>query len=285
MKHSVLLIAIWAGIGLAEAQVWCPPGATWYHDWFTLTETGFVHSVYGSDTLINGAPTQKLVATKHVYDFISQAYVVQPLPSLFTTVDQSLVSVWTMNGFDTLYWFSAVPGDSWQAPLAFDPVDVLVVDTGTAVVDAVALHYLLVEYQPGGWSDTLYERIGSTRVFMDASYSLGIDAPIGDLRCYQDQDLEYSAGNMPACDFILGSPDQTQLPNVLVFPSPGSDVFYIEASIGSVIEVTDAVGRRVAKVSDSVNHQSIQAEAWAPGFYTVSITNNDQRTVLTWQKH
>lgn len=222
MKRNTLLSLGWSLCAMAQGQVWCPPGANWHHEWFTLTEIGYLETQYMSDTIIDGSPSQKISATKHVYDYVSQSFLNQPLAPYFTSVANDLVSILTPNGFDTLYRFDAIPGDSWSVPLANDPTDLLVIDTGTVNIDGLDLRYLVVEYQPGGWPDTLIEGIGGVWAYMDGSMSQGIDAPALGLRCYQDQDISFSTGIAAACDFILGINQSGSSPTFSLYPNPAN---------------------------------------------------------------
>ncbi|MEO8066764.1 MAG: hypothetical protein ABI599_03615 [Flavobacteriales bacterium] len=206
----------------SAAQNWCPPGAAWTYEWYAFTQTGYADVIYTGDTIVNGLSSQKLVAEKHVYDFLSQSFLDQPLGTYLTTVNGELVSILTQTGFDTLYWFGAGPGDQWSVSRAFDPVQLIVGDTGTVVIQGVPLHFLAVTYQPpyGIQSDTVFERIGSRQVFIDASYTLQIDGPAVGSRCYADQDISFTTGIAPDCNFILGVAETPPPHRIALYPNP-----------------------------------------------------------------
>lgn len=284
MKKFFVLVPALFSVAGSTAQVWCPPGATWHHGWFTFTETGYVTTVYGADTLINGTPSQKLLPEKHIYDFVSQSYVDQALPALFTAVDQDMVSIWTGSDFDTLYRLNAIPGDSWQVPLTFDPVNLLVNDTGTIVVDGLSLRYLAVEYSPGGFQDTIVERTGSWRVFFDASLSLGLDAPISRLRCYEDQDISYSSGAAPTCDFVLAIGSGMEVWSVRPYPNPGTEQVSVVLAQGGTLDISDAFGRLMATWPMQPGQNTISTVGWSPGHYSFLLRSGAQLKSFSWIK-
>ena len=102
----------------ASAQSWCPVGAEWiYHPPFGWPATGFSRISYTGDTLVGGSMGQRLSSefavqywgdTTTFQSFIPAAYL--------TSVSGGLVRLWsfTTESWDTLYWFSAQPGDHWR---------------------------------------------------------------------------------------------------------------------------------------------------------------------------
>lgn len=279
MKHAVLLIAAWAGIGLAEAQVWCPPGAQW---WYSLNgvggATGYVHVQYAADTLIDGQASKKLTAhaigidqsTMIPFDFF--------YPALYTAQIGDIVALYADGVFDTLFHYQALPGDEWMAVGGLPPeTNYTVADTGSMVVSGQSLHWWAVDIgnNPNLTSDTLVERLGGLQEFLDPSAILGTTDPeIWALRCYSDMDISYTAPNAPACDFILGLGSHGAEAVAKVFPNPGRDWIQIahpssHTLRGSIVDVNG----RTLFTGDVSKHDRLNVTFLAPGYYMLRLSD------------
>ncbi len=70
---------------------------------------------------------------------------------------------------------------------------------------------------------------------------------------------------------------------ISLFPNPASDQFTIESAVDGPMTVTvsDISGRDLLKRSVSTNRLQVDASGWAPGFYTIRISNPDGTTLQT----
>ena len=81
---------------LANAQNWCPPGATWTHnyadvmmDWYGVTRVE-----YQGDTIVGGLLAQKLRETNVIAPWGSTDYSSNTYPPMFTRYADGIVYIW-----------------------------------------------------------------------------------------------------------------------------------------------------------------------------------------------
>ncbi len=259
-----------------QAQVWAPTSGEWYYDWWTLTQTGYVSMTRSEDTVITGVSCQKLVVMRNIHDYASNSGSHGHIGAYFTSVSGSLVSIWNGNAFDTLYWFGSGPGDRWTVPLLDTPVEVIVADTGTVLLDGTPLKYLTVAYGSGqSAGDTIFERFGSRLLFIDASFTvLRIDGPILGLRCYRDDQVDYTTGIAESCDFITGLKESPSTSSFRAWPSPFKDRLTVDGAKTGFLELFDCSGRRVLGPTQIQGAPlTLNVEELMPGMYALRIRN------------
>ncbi len=273
----IVPLAISALIGPdTQAQVWAPSSGEWYYDWWTLTQTGYVSMTRSGDTVITGVSCQKLEVMRNIHDYPSNSGSHQHIGTYFTSVNGSLVSIWNGNSFDTLYWFGSGPGDRWTVPLLDTPVKVIVADTGTVPVDGTPLKYLTVAYGSGqSAGDTIFERFGSRMLFIDAGFTvLQIDGPITGLRCYRDDQVDYTTGIAEYCDFITGLHGSPSTSSVRAWPTPFKDQLTVDGAKTGFLELFDLTGRRVLGPTQFQGAPlTLNVDELMPGMYALRIRN------------
>ena len=217
------------------AQSWCPPGAQWIYDVGSPWITALEQFTYSGDTIVDGYPAQRI---DRVYQQTSPMNVVASWNPFFTRTNGDVVWEWNGTEWDTLYWFSAVPGDHWQPfwPNMADCPDHawLVLDTSTTVVSGIPLRTLLLELTELGVSTgqqplTIRERFGGGGGFgfpgNAPSSCGGVYECYCTFGCYQDQDIVPVGG---PCALSLSAPTLMGRDQGLqVFPNPVSDVVTI----------------------------------------------------------
>jgi hypothetical protein len=288
MRTALLALLIFVSTFL-NAQSWCPPGATWTYDSEMYT-AGFIRMTYTHDTLIGGDIAQ-------VIDRYTATQLPQPPPEphfsgppftsydpvvMITKLDSGVVYVLSGASWDTLYWFDAVPGDHWWPPSISAPdCDQLVVgDTGTDVLDGVALHWIRFN----NTSYKIYERLGWT-------WSMGvycpnwiIDGPMP-MRCYHDDEIDVNFTQAP-CEALVGMDEGASGVVQLIFPNPGTDHFTLQSPPGpNTITMHDALGRSVLVQRTTGGNVEIDASDLPPGTYLVrTITASGSATHAKWIK-
>jgi len=252
MRLTFFFCALLLGVS-ASAQNWCPTGAVWNHTYYGClgcTDTGYVHTAYAGDTLFQGSTCQILDATKHSWDIYTGIYTVEHLGPQITRGQNDLVEKWNGSSFDTLFHFASAPGDSWY-PLGMGMGVVTVLDTGHAVVDGLSLRYLVMDMDLGlGTTDTVFARMGFLHYYVDGNSLFYADLGLGPLRCYLDDQIDYSTGMGPACEFTLGSGQRPYQGHCGLFPNPGSGAFtlsYHAQSVVGELQVRDLSGRIVLR--------------------------------------
>jgi len=272
-----------------QAQQWCPPGAEWtfnYHDVLGGHE-GYLHVAYGQDTLLNGLSAQCLDAHAWTYDHNTAGYVDFPHLRLFTTFDGNMVRLWDAyyQDFDTLFRFDAVPGDRWGIPWHPSLSSLVVVDTLHTMIDGMLLRQIVVGFdQPGSlFTDTITERIGALSMYIDPFYTIGIDGPVGGLRCYTDLDIQYIRPEAEFGCFSMLSVNEYAAGRFSVYPNPGRDRvrFDIPVELAPVVWQASIFDARGVLVMDE---RLVDREGWIntggilPGLYTIKLHGSDDRT-------
>ena len=291
MLRMFFLIASTAVPMGAIAQYWCRPDAKWTHEYADMLGGYFgVQQVeYVGDTMLGGYPAQRLEQTHVVAPWGTTDYSTYSSFSLFTHSDGEIVFQWDgVSTYDTLFWFSAEPGDQWHAPGWPDDGNILltVVDTATVDVDGVPLRRLVVEPFSGSPIDTLYERIGGQFLYLNGWTWFTLDMPWNGLMCYSDQDIDHAAPGVTECGFTLSVLERMQVGGVSPSPNPGTDHFILSLPQGAhSITVLDATGRWVARQRCGGGPTSMDASALITGLYTVLVTDAHGRTQrLKWMK-
>lgn len=271
-----------------HAQSWCPPGAKWTFEYADMLggQFGVERVEYVGDTMVGGHLAQRLRETSVTAPWGSTDYVSQSYSSLHTYFDSGVVYLWNgIAAYDTLMWFSAAPGQRWNAPE--DPENGLTVtDTATVVMDGVPLRRLIVETDMGPWmSDTLYERIGFEFLYLAGWSWFLTDMPWSGLRCYQDNDLAFTNVGASDCGFTLfiaGGDDRLER---LPFPNPGTDHFMLSLPPGRKdIVLSDATGRVVRRSASSDQLVRVDTSDLDPGLYGFLVLAPSGRAVArgTW---
>ena len=195
--------------------------------------------------------------------------------------------MWEWNGaeWDTLYWFSAVPGDSWQPfrPLwDYCPDHAwLVLDTSTTVVSGIALRTLLLEMtaggEPTGQTQMIYERFGGGigLSFPGMHTCEFINECFCTFQCYQDQDI---IPQDEPCALPLGLWERND-PAPVIHPVPASETLTVRLPAQRLLEAVEVFamdGRRVlmAGRGDGTT-TTIDVQQLPAGMYVLHVLSTD----------
>ena len=276
MRHMLITATMIVTIG-SNAQSWCPPGAQWVYDVGDAWNVARLQLTYAGDTLVDGFPAQRIDRT---YFQTQPMNVITSWDPFFTRTNGDVVWEWNGTEWDTLYWFSAVPGDHWQPFWPYQEVCPdhawLVQDTSTTVVSGIPLRTLLLELTetgvPTGQTLTIYERMGG-----GGGFGFPGSPPCGPIyeciclyTCYQDQDI-VPPGSPCALPLDVGSlaaPSQ----DLMVFPNPATDRVAITLPEGPVfhtIEVIGTDGRTVRSTGTPNAATSFSVEDLHEGVYLI----------------
>ncbi len=284
---SLLAITLFAHLTGLIAQTWCPPGATWWFGFNYGQSYGYKMYTYTGDSLLDGYTAQKITAEVHAHYLNPPQDVVYMEDPFLTRVEDGVLYrrqtqyMQDPNQWDTLIWFSAVPGDQWM-PLqpndSYCEYPFVVTDTGHVELAGMSLRYVQTDQlNPSGdliGSPTFIERIGGVfGAFMGECGTLSY--PDTTLRCYQDADFAYSVPNAPPCDLVTAIGMEPQPAAVAVFPNPGTSGFTLDApaGLGDWLELTDATGRVVLATRFTGTRKLIPAAHLAAGTYVWTLRN------------
>lgn len=268
------------------SQIWCPPGATWTYTYSnSWTTEGYARFMYTGDTVIDGFTSQRIDSYLE-YDYypFDTTYAFQDGP-YYTSVNGDLVSIWDGVAFDTLYDFSAVPGDHWLATMPDGGeswVYSVVADTGTLVIDGLSLRFLALQN-----GDTIAERLGQFNDYFLPWVGMVQDDAGGPLRCYSDVDINHTRWWWDfGCASWLGQDEPHTSTTISLSPNPGEDHLTINGfSDPSVVRILDATGRLCVQQRSVANSSTIQTVGLPSGAYTVQVVEPDgSMENLRWVK-
>jgi len=292
---TVLLATAWNGS--VTAQGWFPIGATWTYNYADQLFTGYVTHVVTGDSVIDGHAC-RVIDVVRTYGYGQNVYTAQLAPfCVYDSAGLSFIHV-PGAGFDTLYNMNAEIGDRWHlapVPEQFDSTSyVEVMDTGSMVMDGVALRWLAVTMVSPmlSWvlQDTIVERLGSLVSYLPPqnSWLAALDGSEGgSLRCYQDADINFRASWADVCEIALGMADHPLLGDQLrLYPNPGSELLQLEGLFHGVADVlvTDATSRTTARVFMQTGMSELNTATWVPGLYQVRIITDEWSRTLKWMK-
>ena len=185
---------------LASAQAWCPPGAVWKYAGLPLPGQCIASEdifVFLGDTIVDGYEAQRIVRTTQVVwqgDLITY-----PAVTNVTRTNGEVVWGWNANAWDTLYWFTAQPGDQWQSAWlgAVCPDHRWhVLDTSTVIIGGIPLRAVEAEIRANNIpieypTRTFIERIGGGGgyLFPDTPPCAEVIECVSSLVCYQDDEI------------------------------------------------------------------------------------------------
>ncbi len=295
MRCSAALIAM-LRVTCSLGQAWCAPGATWTYGSGESGDQCLPYQarfVFVGDTVVDGFQAQRIDRFSQV---VWQGTLISSSAIAGVTRTNGDV-VWDWNGstWDTLYWFSAVPGEQWrQWPFAENCPNYAwyVLDTGVVVLDGVSLRTVSAEVRvsgiPTGQAVTFTERIGggggSIFPFPGSGPCEGVFECVLGFICYRDDELNDGSD----CELTLGVPDPPGISTVSVYPNPGNDLLWIvwsKVQISSV-EIKDAQGRSVFIATGATTNAPIDVSALANGAYTVHVRGaSGEQALPKWIKH
>lgn len=305
MKKSLLLFILssLAQIGFSQNVVFCHKGAEWsyvFTDYYP--RWGFVNEKvkYVSDTIV-GVDTLKILSHTKFFTQINfggtkHTYIKQKGDTVFMKNNR------TLNKWQILYNYAAMPGQSWTNTLLVAAVSSSISATYTTLVMAVSntvinnqsLKELTVSnstsYGPFYTRTTkITERIGSS-VFLFNYYARA--ASDGDyyagFLCYSDTAFNQQFTDKP-CDFsnMMGISDIDRTESLIeTYPNPAYEWIKIDLkSLGSEqhnteLKITNALGQLIkTQIIENENSEiTVSVEDLANGVYLITLNSNNQVT-------
>ena len=257
----------------------------------------------GGDTVINGRPCKELIKTKES-SFQGNDPVTLAVGSEFMYEENGLIMAYdpVLSSFDTLYNMDALPGDNWQLaalpePLCYQQSYMLVTDTGTTMINEIALRWLAVEinYYSSSeeleWTanDTIIDRIGSVSSYllpMDFCMAWVDGNEAGPLRCYSDAQIEYMTDENTPCELVLGTAEVQNSFDLQIWPNPGSDQLKINlrSSADMRIEIHSFLGEVLRSERDINDQIEIETSDLPAGIYSIHLIDGERRSAVKWIK-
>ncbi len=299
----LLLFLLLAVAGAAEAQTheFAPIGAEWHYTFNLGAGHGYVHIASVTDTVIDGMGCRKLEKSYHIHDGILNTYSDYVFGYEYVTLQQNAVMLYKRGAFYTLFDFDAEEGDSWTIPQndmvyggEADTVGtVVVVGKGTEEVNGVSLRYIEIMDGEGSQCGFCYhgygpikviERVGPVNSYLFPEQTVAVDFHEGGiLRCYFDEVIGLFKTGDVDCDYITAIDENHNetMPHVYPNPTKGEFAVTLSEQEPSVIEVFDALGKRIYKSPEVMGKHTINLSLYPNGMFLIRIQNGSTtRSVL-----
>jgi len=296
-KDIYLLLLIVTSSTISFSQNWCPQGAIWTYNFYSMSSFGYEKVAYEKDTLLNFQPCKKLNVKRvtPIYPFGTgfppTGIDTINLPAIFTYSESDTVFFFYKQSFHPIYFFNAQIGDTLKVVnfLGVDVCDTIiqqVVDSsGTMQINNETLRFYIARHinitsqflYPE--SITVIEKIGAVDNYILPHFTCVTDDEEHTLRCYQDDNFSlYQTNSLTDCDYIytgvsdiLGSNNLS----VKVFPNPSTSKLIIRSlqdKIG-VISFLNLHGQsqNVELISKSAKEYQFDMRALSTGIYLIKV--------------
>jgi hypothetical protein len=256
---------------------------------------------YIGDTVIGGRTAQRILVNTILMHYMTNT--LDTTNTVFhTSQDGGVIYAWDVlssGTWDTLYWFTAVPGDRWYPPGADGlcpgqyPLGVLqVVDTGHVVLGGWSLRHVDVAFLDGAGqqspdSFTIIERLGSPLMVIAPGGCIVSEAG-GSLRTYDDNAFPpYNSGEPSTCDQFTGIDGPVSRPAFDVYPNPAHTMATLTMRFSedppsgrmATLLVLSAQGSlvRTVELPFSGGKALIDLHGLPPGLFTLRLENPQGR--------
>lgn len=297
MCRALLLVMALLTVGRVFTQSWCPPQARWMY--VPSGPGGPLSLTYAGDTVVDGFVGQRITqAGVMPLPWDPDSMVETSGPDIVTRTESGLVMLWqeAYLEWDTLYWFSAQPGDKWSPGWRYfigedeclNGAYVQVVDTGTTLVEGIPLRTLELErYRNDGEVDasfTVLERMGNIDEFL-LFYPPNIcmvNEALMLFSCYADVDLSYPTPGL-ACELttsIVRARDP--MPDWSVAPNPFTKdftVYFARPMAQGEVSLLDPTGRVLENITITGTRVQVDGSALPAGPYLLRLTDGQGRVV------
>lgn len=291
---TILATALLLFMQSAQAQSWCPPGATWlYNTSDPMLGVSFEGYSYVGDTVLDGFAGQHIART----GVMTQIWGIDTLiisngPDVVTRTEPGIVYWWlpVSQEWDTLHWFGAVPGDTWspgwEQEYGTSGSYLLVTDTGTMEVDGLVLNTVTVQGIYGGQGEPmeevlLVERIGYVGGYFFPFPPYMVIECTCTLGCYGDDEIRYPQSSTP-CELTLavGQMDAIDPVGWSVSPVPFQDRFTVRSDLhrNASVMLLDMTGRELLAIPFHGTELEIDPGRLPAGSYVLRMV--DERGIL-----
>lgn len=297
MKQPLVTLLLAAALLLTSfthAQSWCPSGATWVHSTGNpLISEGGAQFTYTGDTVVDGFVAQRITEFNSFTINIGNGdeHVTYWGPDVTTRTETGIVFFWLPDTqeWDTLYWFSAQPGDRWapgweqgynDLPICDDDTYFRVLDTATVDMNGVPLRTLTVETIHNGEAvdqGVIMERIGYVNgYFIPRPIYCFVDECLCSFGCYADDELGRYPESAFQCQLSTAVEEVLNTVPWTVSPVPFSDRFTVRSpdlQAGSTLVLLDMTGRMLQTHSFQGDVVEVDAKQLATGSYVLRMVD------------
>ncbi len=301
MKNSIF---IWVMLLLFQvsvsAQSWCPQGAEWTYNYYTMYGWGYEKVFYEKDTIIAFQSCKKLNAERAYVASMNpgSTYSYAP-PPMFTFEQNDTVYFFLEEAFRPTYFFNAQQGDTLEIfgglSACDDSIIKQVVDsTGIIQINSESLRFYTVRIlnlsnqSISPYPDSLFiiEKIGVTNNYLIPYFLCITDGDGHSLRCYKDDNFSlYQTEPITDCEYIYTNVQDisgSATNRVEIFPNPANNkLFVVAVQKMKTINIYDVLGRKVNIHSDYKSEvcASTDISHLPNGMYFVEVQFSDKQKV------
>jgi|LakMenE01Jun11ns_1017448.scaffolds.fasta_scaffold9958553_2 hypothetical protein len=293
MRKLLIIIIILLFSFQGRAQMWCPPGATWYYGAYAMYPqvNGYHKYEYTNDTIVNSLTYKKIKKTFTGFNPFYGAGITTKTENLLFMRESNNV-IYYCN--DTLYDFNASIGNTWlrnrtwlnfQLAAVCDAPrrKVTVLDTGHIVINTSNLKTLKLQYEYK-WRETdtepiktytvlICEKTGNITSTNDVSNGLlfepgscetvnAVIHPVAStgLRCYADNNFApYSPPSYTnTCTYINTTnifEIKSSNENILIYPQPANNILNLSSPLFSNKKVQVIINNTIGQMVLNTNIQ------------------------------
>ncbi|MFN8277221.1 MAG: T9SS type A sorting domain-containing protein [Chitinophagales bacterium] len=297
---TFLLTAIMICAGLADAQNWCPPGAAWTYNFYSMSVSGYEKLIYEKDTVISSQPCKKLSGSLVIPNSIFPGAPPTGIDTLavspiFTFSQGDTVYAFYKQQFRPIYFFNAQIGDTlalYNPNVIHFGCDTLVkqvVDsTGIVVINNDTLRYYVTRVITGnniyGGLTRIVEKLGALNCHFIPVYTCYIDGEGYSLRCYDDNNFAtYQTDPRTDCSYITTGLQDLENNANYVAPNPARNFLNIKRSRHEEIEriciysIFGQLQKRMDKIDDTAL-STIDISAFPDGTYFLQLLSPSGQT-------
>lgn len=303
---AFLLAAIFISAHHAGAQTWCPKGAEWTYNFYSMALSGYQKLVYEKDTIISSQPCKKIVGNliiPHYDTWDSPPTGVDTIPvnPVFTFSQGDTVFMFSNNSFQPVYYFNAQVGDTlpyYNIMLPnFTGCDTIlrqvVDDAGTISINNETLRFYIArfidfdDYFFSPETVAVIERLGATNNFLIPEFYCFTDAETYTLRCYGDDNFEtYQTKSTTACDYIYTGLTDLEKSTITISPNPTLNILNISSSYNTSIEhinIYNIVGQLQKRMSTGSGQTilTIDVSKFLSGIYFIQLVTRNGQVMTT----
>lgn len=309
VKCSSILLLLLLPVYIT-AQVWFNEADVWHYDLEGFVAfKGYERIQYDRDTILQGQAAKVIsVETKSVNYLVSEPEVSTRVQERIVREHGDTLFVYLEETFYPLYNFSLEVGDTLAFPVmgvgdalcpGFPPILNLVMETGEMDIEGVTFRFQRWNMESPLFGRTAIATVveGIGIIAMDfpdweetegelaylfypynGDWRCATDMPLFDFRCFSNELIDYTIGEVP-CDFIVLNSDQPeQISNLSISPNPVDQTFNIQLPEVKKFESITlfTLNGRAMKAFSGRSMENLYVGDLQPGIYVIRLKLADQ---------
>ena len=309
MKKKLFILLTSLLSTIANAQNWCPPGATWYYSVWSgmLGFDAVVEYKYTGDTSLAGTNCKIVKGTFQGVDFYAfgtfSPTTIVNYRTYYTYENNDVVYLYNGTSFDTIVNYNANVGDKWLSPNSCGmrfPYKVIktgtisvnntnlrtisasyvytYIDSGITITDSIWVeHFEKIQGQyAGSWRSLFFYSCPLTQA------PIPYETPFRYYCGYSDQSTPLQLPETGVCRRITDineAMEDDKLPKL--FPNPNSGIFNLQIQKPSFVKIYSISGELITKIAfEEGGNYMINKSELSTGIYFVKIENKSSSSFV-----